>query len=126
MKTRLLMILVILGIVLLIPQVFAQEFIPEPIPELTSHEEFTGEQICAHGSKLIDRICVIEKESQNNELSTYLALFLFSMIPIWFVASVLYFIFGKKHKKLIVIILTIVGVLWILGIYTNTLPVSFG
>ena len=126
MKTRVLMILVILGIVLLIPQVFAQEFTPEPIPELTPHEEFTDEQICSHGAKLIDGICIIEKEIHDNELSTYLALFLFSMIPIWFVASVLYFIFGKKHKKSIAIILAIVGVLWILGIYTNTLPVSFG
>ena len=105
---------------------FAQEPIPEPMPKLTPHEEFAEEPICSHGAKLTDGICRVEKEIHDNTFSKYRALFIFSMIPVWFVLSGIYSVFGKNHKKVVTISLAIVGIFWILGTYTNALPVSFG
>lgn len=82
--------------------------------------------ICGEGATLKDGICIVDVEIHDNEISKYMALFYFSMIPIWFAASVFYFVFGKKYKKLIGTILAIFGILWVIGIFTNYIPTAFG
>ncbi len=128
MKTRLLTTIFSLVLFLSNYSAFAQEPIPdpEPMPELHHHAEFTDGQICSNGAKLMDGTCTVEKEIHDNAFSKYRALFIFSLIPVWFVFSGIYLAFGRNHKKLVAISLTVMGIFWILGIYTNTLPVSFG
>lgn len=99
--------------------------------------EIPVEDVCGPNMKFVDAICTPDcgkdeyldghcVEKPDNGFSTYVALFIFSMIPVWFAISGVYLAFGKKHRKLIPVILVIIGILWILGIYTNTLPVVFG
>lgn len=126
MKTRVLIIIFSLALFLSNYSAFAQEPIPEPMPKLTPHEEFAEGPICSHGAKLTDGICRVEKEIHDNAFSKYRALLIFSMTPVWFVLSGIYLAFGKNHKNVVTTSLAIMGIFWILGIYTNTLPVSFG
>lgn len=78
---------------------------------------------CREGTRYVDGVCFVDLDRDN---SSYLALFLFSIIPVWFILSGMYFVFGKRQKKLIVSSLVMIGIIWILVVYTNTLPVSFG
>jgi len=47
------------------------------------------------------------------------------MTPIFFAASLIYWQFGKKHKKIIVPLLFAITIFWALGMITNIVPIAF-
>jgi len=70
--------------------------------------------------------CVNIQDRYDSIYSGYLTLFIFLMIGVWPVLTILsYFIF-KNYKKPICISLIIISILWPIAIFFNYLPVSFG
>lgn len=83
--------------------------------------------LCDPEAELVDGLCyVIQTEkSEAMEFYSMMAIFNMSMTPVFFAASLIYWKFGKKYKKIIVPLLFATTILWILGIMTNIVPIAY-